>query len=264
MNMNCIGRWPRRATWLVSSRRPRCSSWSPRATLVSGVSTRRAARTFKSSDLWFWLQASNLRKKLEQSRSSQNGLRVHNDPASFACFGSSFQNLSILWMFQILCCRWFWCRLHQQFLAGTVQTGPASFAYHQRRALHRRRHQDGRGEHIPLAAKKHGKVCLFPGVSQHGYNMTPLPPLPSSWETPSTYASRLHAFFRPLAQSASTWNGYKSILLDWWSLMMPMPRSSFWQQRLDLWMEEIKRLPGWNGGWMWFKCIDSYGFCCTL
>ena len=48
--------------------------------------------------------------------------------------------------------RWFWCRLHQQFLAGTVQTGPASFAHHQRRALHGRRHQDGRGQKLPTAA----------------------------------------------------------------------------------------------------------------
>ena len=55
-------------------------------------------------------------------------------------------------MFQILCCRWFWCRLHQQFLAGTVQTGPASFAHHQRRALHGRRHQDGRGQKLPTDA----------------------------------------------------------------------------------------------------------------
>ena len=52
-------------------------------------------------------------------------------------------------MFKILCCRWFWCRLHQQFLAGTVQTGPASLAHHQRRALHRGRHQDGRGPKLP-------------------------------------------------------------------------------------------------------------------
>ena len=49
-------------------------------------------------------------------------------------------------------CRRFWCRLHQQFLAGTVQTGPASFANHQRRALHGRRHQDGRGQKLPTAA----------------------------------------------------------------------------------------------------------------
>ena len=48
-------------------------------------------------------------------------------------------------------CRRFWCRLHQQFLAGTVQTGPASFTHHQWRALHGRRHQDGRGQKLPTS-----------------------------------------------------------------------------------------------------------------
>ena len=97
----------------------------------------------------------------------------------------------------LVMCRRFWCRLHQQFLAGTVQTGPASFAHHQRRALHGRRHQDGRGQKLPTDA-----AVGFHVVILHVLDF-------------STHSHLSSYPLRPSVLRASTWSGSRSIPLGW-------------------------------------------------
>ena len=135
---SCACRWRKRPTWLVSWRRPRFSSWSPKATPAWAVSTRRVARTSRSLDLWFWLQAGLFLDTSCGLLETSSWLTSR----SFNCFTHIY---CIFILFGSFCGRWFWRRLHQQLVVGTVQTGPAASSHHQRWALHRRWDQDGRG-----------------------------------------------------------------------------------------------------------------------